>query len=211
MFELSVNVKKTIDKSALLEKALQELRNKQVLVGIPQQENSERSDGIKQAELLYILTHGVRSKAMREEMNASMSHGMPYTKEFNNFTQNLSNGMPYSAAYSLYIHSHGSPLWRIPPRPVLEPAIEKYKKYLVKPLRQAAQAALEGKNPDEYLRKAGMMGQNFARRWFIDSDNHWPANADATVKMKGSDRPMIDTSEMQRAITYVIRDKRSGT
>lgn len=208
MFKVLSKAVTTIDRTGELKKQLAELAKKQVYVGIPQKGNSERDGGIKQAELLYILTHGVRSKAMREEMNDSMgidSQGMPFTNEFNQFSQNLSKGMPYSAAYALYIHSHGSPLWRIPPRPVLEPAVEKYKKYLENPLKQAAIDVLDGRDPDNSLHHAGMMAQNFVHKWFRDPDNHWPANAESTVKMKGSDRPMIDKGELRRAITYVVK------
>lgn len=88
---------------------LKALSKKEVYVGIPQEKASRPAGGdpINNAELLYIHTHGVRSQDMRQEMEEK-------TKQ----------GMKYSAAHSLYVQSHGSPVWAIPPRPVLEPAIE---------------------------------------------------------------------------------------
>ena len=90
-----------------LVKRLKGLQKRQIQVGIPQKTSSRRGEGINNAELLYIHTHGTRRKAMRKEMQEGMDRGLKY-----------------SEAFSLYIQSHGSPLWHSPPRPVLEPAIK---------------------------------------------------------------------------------------
>ena len=88
-------------------KALRELQSNEVMVGIPEAKSSRKKEIIRNSELLYIHTHGIRRKSMRQEMQETMD-----------------NGSPYSEAYQLYIQEHGSPLWASPPRPVLEPAIE---------------------------------------------------------------------------------------
>ena len=51
-----------------------------------------------------------------------------------------------------------------------------------------------------------MQGQNIARDWFTNPANNWAANSEDTVKKKGSDRPLIDTSELRKSITYVVKD-----
>ena len=87
---------------------VQAMTKKEVLVGIPQDEAQRPGDGdmVNNAELLYLHTHGVRAPVMRAEMQKS-----------------INAGMKYSAAHSLYVQTHGSPAYAIPPRPVLEPAI----------------------------------------------------------------------------------------
>lgn len=232
MFQAFAKVTTGVDKTNDIKKLLDDLAKKQVYVGIPEGSNTEHSNegdskgsgGITNAELLYIHTHGIRKREMIDEMNGMMgitSGGMPYTKDYNNFLDNMSNGVPYSTAYKMYIQSHGSPLWRSPPRPVIEPAIEYNKEVIAKQLKKAVQTALDGENPIEELNKAGMLGQNVARDWFTNPANNWPPNSPITVngskpdkngkqfiKGKGSSQPLIDTGELRRSITYVVSDRK---
>jgi hypothetical protein len=188
MFKAIANVSTGLDKTNLVKKLLDDLANKQVYVGIP--EGSDERGGINNAQLLYAQSHGIRKKEMRDEMNPSVHSGE----------------IPYSKAYSLYVHTHGSPLWQAPPRPVLEPAIEHSKDVIAKQLRKVLDAAMSGKDPNDELHKAGQLGQNIAMDWFTNPANNWPANALSTIEAKGSDRPLIDTGELRKSITYVIRE-----
>lgn len=124
----------------------------------------------------------------------------------------IDGGMNYSEAYLLYIHEHGSPLWHSPPRPVLEPAIRHGSHEIAEQIAKAVSFALEGEE-DKALRqmkRAGMVGQNMARAWFTDPNNDWAPNSPKTIENKGSDKPLIDTDQMRKAITYVVRDKGGG-
>lgn len=78
------------------------------------------------------------------------------------------------------------------------------------------------------LAKVGMAGANASKRWFTDSRNGWPPNKRSTVlrklnKLTGArrrkamalldaqgqaavDTVLIDTGQMRRAITYVVDD-----
>lgn len=214
MFNLLANITESMDNSNKIKQLIDDIAKKQVFVGIPEADNtvnnSEGHGGIKNAELLYIHSHGIRSKQMIDEMNVTMGiddQGMPYTADYNKFLDQMSNGKPYSAAYQMYIQSHGSALWKSPPRPVLEPSIEHNKDAISKQLGNVAKAALSGQDPNTELQKAGMMAQNFARDWFTNPANLWPPNAESTIKQKGSDRPLIDKGELRRAITYVVKDE----
>ena len=173
---------------------LTKLARKRVLVGIPEERSSRPDVGekINNAELLYIQSHGVRKKSMREEMQ-----------------KNIDAGMKYSAAHSLYIQSHGSPLWQIQPRPVLEPAIEANKNPIANQLKMGLKAAVDGnmQETENYMHKAGMVAENAAKSWFENPANKWPPNSPKTIKKKGSDSPLIDTGEMRKAITHVIREE----
>ena len=199
MFNAFAKVTTGVDNTNLVKKLLDDLAKKQVYIGVPEGSDNDRSSvgneentsNITNAELLYIHTHGVRHHEMRAEMNPSVESGL----------------MPYSKAFELYLHSHGSPLWQSPPRPVLEPAIEHNKDAIAKQLKKVMANALAGQDPTAELQKAGLMGQNFARDWFTNPANGWAPNAPATIERKGSDKPLIDTGELRKAITYVVREE----
>ncbi|MFP3391012.1 hypothetical protein [Brevibacillus sp. SIMBA_040] len=191
MFNLFGQVTTGIDKTNEIKKIIDDLANRQVYVGIPEGESSQRGQGepISNAELLYAHTHGIRQKVMRDEMNPRVESGE----------------MTYSKAYELWIQTHGSPLWRSPPRPVLEPAMEHNQEAIAQQLRRVSEVALDGGDPEPELHRAGLMGQNFARGWFTDPANNWAPNSPITEERKGSDRPLIDKGELRKAITYVVK------
>jgi hypothetical protein len=142
--------------------ALKKLENTQVLVGIPEESGARKDgDGVTNAELLYI-------------------------------------------------HTHGSPINNIPPRPVIEPAIEDDREIIGTLLGDAAKAAADGDDVRmmNALEKAGLRGQNTARLWFKNPKNNWSPNQQATIDKKGSDRPLVNTGEMRDSIIYVIREKK---
>lgn len=209
MIKAKATIAQTQNKLPVIQQAMATLSRTDVLVGIPEGDTGAHPD-ITNAQLLYVLTHGVRSAAMREEMDDMMQRGpgdVPYSIDYNRFLTNLEGGMPYNAAYALYIHEHGSPLWRIPPRPVLEPALNNSKEVIAAQLKKTASVALAGADPAQELQKTGMLGQTIAREWFTNPLNRWPANAPSTIKAKGSDRPNIDTGNLRNAITYVVATK----
>lgn len=106
----------------------------------------------------------------------------------------------------MFIQSRGSPLNNIPARPVIEPAIEKNRKVISQELAAAAKARFAG-SPEQslkHLNRAGTIAVNAAKRQFTDND--WPPNAPSTIRRKGSDRPLIDTGQLRRSITYVVAE-----
>lgn len=169
-------------------KSLNDLAKKTVCIGVP--DSTEHLDSnVTNAQLMYIHTNGARETSM---INA-MQH-------------NIDANMPYSVAHELYVHENGSPLWNIPPRPILEPAMENSKEQIAKLMKEVANDALEGKNIKPGLEKVGMQGEDIAKDWFENPSNNWAANSEKTVKKKGSNRPLIDKGELRKAITYVIKD-----
>jgi hypothetical protein len=183
------NVTITKDLTKEITSSLKDLAKKTVCIGIP--DSTEHADSkITNAQLLYVHTNGVRDKDMIKEMQHDLID------------------MPYSKAHELYVQEHGSPLWKVPPRPVLEPAME-YKQnqeQMVELMKDTINVALDGKDVSPALNEVGLQGQNIARDWFTNSANEWEENKKSTIKKKGSDRPLIDSGEMRRSITYVIKD-----
>ena len=55
-----------------------------------------------------------------------------------------------------------------------------------------------------------MFAQNKVRAWFTDERNNWPPNAPSTIEKKSKngkikDNPLIDTGELRKSITYVVK------
>lgn len=121
--------------------------------------------------------------------------------------ENIRKGEPLGNAALLFIHTHGSDIRNIPPRPVLQPSIDANKDIILPELRKAAEAASEGQPFTDQLDAAGTVAANCAKRWFTDPRNNWPDNAPATIKAKGSDQPLIDEGELRRSITHITRTK----
>lgn len=181
------NVTITKDLTNDIIKSLKDLGKKTVCIGVP--DSTEHPDSkITNAQLLYIHTNGVRDNSMIKEMQHDVDE------------------KSYSAAYEMYVHEHGSPLFRVPPRPVLEPAIENSKDQLAELMKDTANIALDGKDISPSLNEVGLQGQNIARAWFTDPNNNWAPNAQSTVDKKGSEQPLIDTGELRKSITYTIKD-----
>lgn len=189
MFERVFNVNITNDLTDNIKESIKKLVKKEILVGVP--DGAERKDShINNAQLLYIHTNGVRDTSMRQEMQ-----------------HNINDGKTYSEAHQMYLQEHGSPMYSIPPRPVLKPAIEKNQDKIAKKMVKAVNSALEGKNPQNDLEKTAIFAQNKVRAFFTDPDNGWTPNAKSTIDKKGSDKPLIDTAQLRKSIVGIVGDK----
>ena len=117
-------------------------------------------------------------------------------------------GTPINNAELMYIHTEGSPIRNIPARPVLQPAIEnkQNKANIVEQMEKAGQAAFAGdpQGLENGLALAGTVASNAAKKWFTNPENGWAPNAPLTIKLKGSDKPLIDTGQLRRAIVSVV-------
>lgn len=115
---------------------------------------------------------------------------------------------PINNAQLLFIHTNGSPVRGIPARPVIEPAIAQpdTAAQIAKQLAKAAVAALDGDIAGlrAGLDRAGTIGEAASKQWFTNPKNNWAPNTPGTIARKGSDKPLIDTGAMRRAITHVV-------
>lgn len=136
-----------------------------------------------------------------------------------------------SNAYLGYIHEHGVPEKNIQARAALIPGIEDIRDEAAAILKDAAKKALEGNEAavERALNRIGLLGEKAVRAKFVDND--WPELADKTLdrrekisetvnakgetvkKMAKSRRetgrinPLIDSGQLRKAYTYVIRKK----
>ena len=114
----------------------------------------------------------------------------------------------------LFIHTNGSPINNVPARPVIESALKDDRERISKMMERVALNALENnfEEADKNLKLTGMRGQNVSRAWFTNSKNNWPPNSPQVAerkRKKGSTnpRPLIDTGELRKSITYVVVSK----
>ena len=170
---------------------LKKLSSQKVAVGIPADKNdagrsADGTDDITNSDLVYIHTHGVRPREVRQAMQPD-----------------IDNGIKYSVAHQMYIQAHGSFVHLVPARPIIEPAIENSKAGIAKQLGAAASAAMNGEDTEKPLMDAGLYAQSKVKSFFLHND--WAPNAPKTIKRKGSDKPLIDTGALRNSITFVIR------
>ena len=143
-------------------------------------------------------------------------------------SMNVKVGLPVSAGgrlrFILAVQEHGSPLMRIPSRPVIRPALAKpeTRSAMAGEMRNALQAAWEG---DEgaaraAMESAGQAGADGIRKYI---DSHIPpANSPVTVNGgwiynrkahkavyvpgKGKNKPLFDTGALYAAFDYEIEE-----
>ena len=124
----------------------------------------------------------------------------------------------HTNAESLFIHTNGSPIKNIPSRPVIEPALKNDKDRISKMMNKAAQLFLKGEKREaiDQLRKVGIRGEKVCRAWFVNPENGWPPNSPAVQAAKikkgaNNPRPLINTGELRKSITYFVRTKGGRT
>lgn len=115
-----------------------------------------------------------------------------------------------------YIQEHGSDAAGIPPRPFLKPGVAKVADQCAKELGMGIARALTNTNAAEITKgqnRAGLIAQNSVRAQFTDND--WQELSSATIKAR-EDRgvtrtnPLIDTGQLRKSVTYVVRSSRGA-
>lgn len=181
-----------------LNKLINTIAEYDLLIGIPSDNTMRNDRGITNSELAYIHTHGVDKQSVRTRIIELQKQGYNFKSA-------------RKAAQRLYESKYGSPAYRIPPRPIIEPAIEANSEKIQEKINLAVSNFLKGDfiQGEKNLKKAGMFAQNKVRAWFVDDRNNWPPNASSTIAAKSKngkikDRPLIDTGELRKSITYVV-------
>lgn len=121
-------------------------------------------------------------------------------------------GAPLSNADISYIHEFGTTDGTIPPRPHLIPGIEDIQEQAKEILADAAEKAMEGKPQavERALNRIGFLGQSAVQDRF--ENNEWPPlkHPSKARRDKGRLNPLIDTGQLRKSHTYVIRPKVKG-
>ena len=127
--------------------------------------------------------------------------------------------------FLLGIHSHGSPIMRIPPRPVVQPALsqEGLRSEMGDKLAEACEAAMEGDlaGTEKGLEDAGQRGADGIREYIdqgipppnspVTLSGGWIYNRVAKkgvlVKGKSGSTPLVDTGQLRDDFDWEIREK----
>ncbi|OAM14182.1 hypothetical protein AZK46_03185 [Acinetobacter baumannii] len=128
-----------------------------------------------------------------------------------------------------YLHENGSPAMNMPARATLVPGVEQVQEELGDKLVKAVDAALDGNSQKmmKLLESAGMIAMNSVRAYFVNGEfaplSLSTIRARARRGRKGAKqylkqletgpaeaglvRPLIDTGELRKSVTYVIMKK----
>lgn len=139
---------------------------------------------------------------------------------------NVKVGLPAKAGgrlrFILAVQEHGSPVMRIPPRPVIRPALAKpeTRAAMAEAMKDVVTAAWEGEDPRPAMEAAGQAGAGGIRA-YIDShipppnspvtvNGGWMYNRAAHkgvyVSGKGFNKPLFDTGALYDAFDYEIEE-----
>ena len=109
-----------------------------------------------------------------------------------------------------YQNEFGSPANNIPARPHLLPGVAAVQDKAAAKLTRAADAAASGRVSDaeRHLHAAGLLAQNSVRRT-LTTTAYRPLSertlAERRARGRTGTKPLIDTGQYRRSITYVIR------
>lgn len=127
--------------------------------------------------------------------------------------------------FLLGIHTHGSPIMRIPPRPVVKPALaqESLRSEMGDKLSEACEAAMNGdlSGTEQGLKDAGQRGADGIREYIdagipppnspVTLSGGWVYNRVAKkgvlVKGKSGTTPLVDTGQLRDDFDYEITEK----
>lgn len=132
-------------------------------------------------------------------------------KRLDTMGQRVMVGVPASAkeadgtpiALIAAVHEFGSPKLGIPERSFLRAGIQKNRQQFTRlnftSLRRVANANLTIR---EALDLLGLYAASAVKREIVEGN--FKPNAPATIKAKGSDKPLIDSGAMRQAITWTV-------
>ena len=137
----------------------------------------------------------------------------------------LTSSASARSRFLLGIHSHGSPIMRIPPRPVVQPALsqESLRSEMGDKLAEACEAAMEGdlKGTEQGLKDAGQRGADGIREYIdqgipppnapVTLSGGWVYNRVAKkgvlVKGKSGSTPLVDTGQLRDEFDYEVMER----
>lgn len=95
----------------------------------------------------------------------------------------------------------------MPSRPFMRDSVDKHMEAINHALMAQKDALLEGASAREILNTVGLFQQDLMQTEIEQGD--FVANAESTIKKKGSDKPLIDTGTMRNSVHFFIAEKGS--
>lgn len=111
-----------------------------------------------------------------------------------------------------YLMETGSPAQNIPERPFLVPGVESVRDKVAKRMRAGAESALDGRQADvdSTLTSVGITAENAVKAKITDGP-FVPLSPRTLAKRRArgrtGEKPLIDTGQLRRAVTHVVRKR----
>jgi len=96
----------------------------------------------------------------------------------------------------------------IPSRPFMRDSVDKHIPAIEHMLKAQEEAFLGGSTARQVLETVGIFQKDLIQTEIEQGE--FVANAEATIKRKGSDKPLIDTGQMKNSVNFWIQKKGSG-
>lgn len=137
----------------------------------------------------------------------------------------LTSSASARSRFLLGIHTHGSPVMRIPPRPVVQPALsqEGLRSEMGEKLAEACEAAFDGDlaGTEKGLKDAGQRGADGIREYIdagipppnspVTLSGEWiynrVAKKDVLVKGKSGSTSLVDTGQLRDEFDFEITER----
>jgi len=117
---------------------------------------------------------------------------------------------PINNAQLMYIHENGAPEANIPARPVVVPGVKSVQGAITKGLAKAGTQAMAGdlNGMRKSFNAVGIIAQNAMRKRI--SEGPFEPLSERTLAARRArgrtgDKPLIDTGQLRRALSYVVR------
>lgn len=106
------------------------------------------------------------------------------------------------------IHEFGSYSKNIPMRSFLRVPLKNHRQDILKKIAKPALEIFVNGNPKDAYKLLALESEAVVQKAFENSgDGAWPGLKPATIKAKGSSRPLIDTGQLRRSITSEVITK----
>ncbi|MDD3443221.1 MAG: hypothetical protein PHW89_08155 [Sulfurimonas denitrificans] len=140
-----------------------------------------------------IQAHKQLEETFKDGKNASVKVGFPASKSA---TMSKQDGV--TALFKATVNNFGL---GVPKRPFMSVAfasnVNKYRKMIAKNIGKMKQRQL--------LSQIGAVGEGDVKKTIVDFKN--PPNSDLTIKIKGTDNPLIDSSHMVGSVSWALEAK----
>jgi hypothetical protein len=148
--------------------------------------------------------------ALKEVSTTRVMAGVPAEKGLRDPEDAGEKAGGINNAALMFIHEFGAPEANIPARPVVYPAIRSIQKEVIAGLKAIGKFALAGQVEmvDKGFHALGILAQNAMRKRITDGPfEPLKPSTIAARRARGRTgvRPLIDTGQLRRALTYVIR------
>lgn len=98
----------------------------------------------------------------------------------------------------------------IPARPFMRQSADGNKNAIEKMCKAQLQKVAQGETAEQALNAIGVTQKDLIQDTITKSKSWAEANAESTIKKKGSDVPLIDESHLLQSVNYVITPKGGG-